>query len=123
MTSSRLVANRNANGLPGHHYRIGYEFNVGKRLCVGDNVRFGSFRYQTRFLAQRTLEKYPVGRAVKVAYNLYFDPNDPANYELEPRCVLEPGVNFELCYPLSLFFLTFCAIGWLVCVLLIRIAG
>jgi hypothetical protein len=123
VTSSRLVANRNANGLPGHHYRVGYEFDVGGRPCIGSEVRFGSFRYQTRSLAQRTLDKYPVGQAVKVSYHLYFDPNDPANDELEPRCVLEPGLNVELWYPLSLFFLTFCAFGSLVSVLLIRIAG
>lgn len=123
VTLSKLVANRNANGLPGHHYKVRYEFDVGERTCVGDEVRFGSFRYQTRSLALRTLEKYPLGGTVKVFYHLYFDPNDPANDELEPRCVLEPGINLELWYPLSLFFLTFCIFGSLLLVLLFRIAG
>jgi hypothetical protein len=110
VTDSKVVPNRRANGLPGHHYRVGYEFAIEGEEYRGTRVRLGDFRYMTRTAAERTATRYPEGASVVVHYDASFRQDHPAR---EPITVLEPGFNAECWYPLlvlavSLGVIAFC---------------
>jgi hypothetical protein len=104
VTDSRVVPNRPANGLPGHHSFVRFTFIVAGEEFRSSSVRFGDFRYLTRKRAGRVVAKYPVGSEVMVHYDQTFEPNaiddpDPA----QPIAVLEPGLNAECLYPITVF--------------------
>lgn len=65
---------------------IAFEYEVGGRILQGDALRIGVTPSGSNLYAQSVTEKYPVGTAVRVAY----DPADPS------RAVLEPGPRLEL---------------------------
>jgi Protein of unknown function (DUF3592) len=103
VTDSRVVSNRRANGLPGHHYRVGYEFSIEGEEYRGTRVRLGDFRYLTRATAERTAARYPEGASVVVHYDASFRRDHP---EREPVTVLEPGFNAECLYPIAVLAVT-----------------
>jgi hypothetical protein len=100
VTDSKVVPNRRCNGLPGHHYRVAYEFSIGGDEYRGTRVRSGDFRYMTHRAASRTAERYVTGSPVRVHYDPAFVPDHP---DRQPVAVLEPGFNAECLYPVGVF--------------------
>jgi hypothetical protein len=103
VTESRVVSNRRANGLPGHHYVVAYEFSIQNEEYRATRVRFGDFRYLTRGRAEGMVAKYPAGLAVTVYYPAGFEPVRVNGDVTQPVTVLEPGFNAECFYPIVLF--------------------
>ena len=98
VTDSSVVPNRRCNGLPGHHYRVSYEFLIDGEEYRASRVRSGDFRYMTYARASRTATRYPGRSPVVVHYDPAFRPDHP---EREPVTVLEPGFNAECWYPVG----------------------
>jgi hypothetical protein len=105
ITDSRVVANKNCNGLPGYHYRVSCEFKVGEVEYVSTTVRLGDFRYFTRRAAEEMAAKYPVGTEVPVCVEPDFAPNPDS--DVQPFALLEPGLNWECLYPVVVFLIPF----------------
>ena len=105
ITDSRVVANKNCNGLPGYHYLVRCEFKVGEVEYASTTVRLGDFRYFTRSAAEETAAKYPVGTKVPVYVEADFTPNPDS--DIEPFALLEPGLNWECLYPVVVFLIPF----------------
>lgn len=90
---SRIVRNRDCNGLPGYHYSIAVEYEVNSQVYCAPELRLGSFRYFSQARARYIIEKYPIGKYVKV----FYDPD-------YPDCsLLLPGYSWECFYPLLVF--------------------
>lgn len=83
VTASTVVPNRRCNGLPGHHYRVSYEFSIDGEEYRGTRVRCGDFRYMTHRAASRTATRYPTGSPVVVHY-------DPALHGIIPTANRSP---------------------------------
>jgi hypothetical protein len=109
VTDSKVVPNRRANGLPGHHYRVGYEFAIDGEEYRGTRVRLGDFRYQTRAAAERTAARYPENAAVVVHYPASYRQDHP---ERQPVTVLEPGFNAECLYPIAVLAVSLGIVGF-----------
>jgi len=99
ITDSRVVSNRLCNGLPGHHYLVGYEFKVAGHEYRNTTVRLGSFKYYTRAGAEAITRRHRPGDQVTVYYGADFVPQLPDD---EPVSLLEPGFNIECLYPICL---------------------
>jgi hypothetical protein len=91
--SSHIVRNRDCNGLPGYHYLISFDYKIDEQDYCSTSVKIGDFRYLTRAVADKMVEKYPTGHSVKV----FYDPDYP------DVSVLEPGFSWECFYPIVLF--------------------
>lgn len=85
---SEIRSNRRANGLPGHRYRVIYEFEVARKSFESNLVGAGEFPYLTKSLASGRIANYPVGKQVTARYN-------PAEPDI---AVLEPGWRWECAY-------------------------
>jgi hypothetical protein len=118
---SRVVSNRPVNGLPGHHYFVGYEFTVFGEEYRARQVRFGDLRYLTRKAAERVVARYPAGSAVVVHYHKSFDRIRAEDEESQPIAVLEPGFNAECLYPLSVFLVIIALTATCLSILIARI--
>jgi hypothetical protein len=94
---SRVVSNRDCNGLPGHHFFVAYKYTIDKKEYESRYVRFGGCNYYTKHRAEQVTTRYPIGTNVKV----WYDPEFP---ELS---VLEPGFSLEIIYPITLFGIVF----------------
>lgn len=95
VTESETRPNQRANGLPGHRYRVLYEYQIGSRVYEGNTVSGGVFPYGSRSWALRRAGAYPAGSTVQV----HFDPEDPE------QSVLEPGLSLECLYPVAVLLL------------------
>ena len=100
VTASTVVPNRRCNGLPGHHYRVAYEFSIDGEEYRATRVRCGDFRYMTFRAASRTATRYPIGSPVVVHYDPAFVRDHP---DREPVAMLETGFNSECWYPIGVF--------------------
>lgn len=64
-----------------HQVRLQYDYHVERTAYQGKRVDFGfgSQSFLLNSFARRIVERYPVGKSVRV----YFDPGDPTNAVLE----------------------------------------
>ena len=89
VTASNVGHNRH---VPGYHYRVRYEFRIGRTGYQGTLVTSAQFPYGTRRWATARSAQYPLGAAVRV----YYDPEDPT------IAVLEPGIGIETFFPIAM---------------------
>ena len=88
VSESRVGRSSSASGRIQYYARVAYEYEVNAVRYVGNTIAIGAV---TGFLvressAQKIVEKYPVGKRVRV----YYDPEDPS------KAVLEPGASSDV---------------------------
>ncbi len=67
-----------------YYPRVLYQYQVEVRRYTASRINFGGKTGGMKWLAQRTVDRYPVGKTVKVHYN----PEDPT------YAVLEAGITW-----------------------------
>ncbi|MCL4678148.1 MAG: DUF3592 domain-containing protein [Alphaproteobacteria bacterium] len=98
ITTSEVQQDRGNKGKVMFSANVGYDYQVDGQKLLGDTVWFGgNFSSSSSGLARQTVDKYPVGKQVRVSY-------DPAQPEVS---VLEPGAFWSsyLVYGIGLLLL------------------
>jgi hypothetical protein len=98
ITTSEVQQHRGKKGKVTFSANVGYDYQVDGQKLLGDTVWFGgNFSSSSSGLARQTVDRYPVGKQVRVSY-------DPAHPEVS---VLEPGAFWSsyLVYGIGLLFL------------------
>jgi hypothetical protein len=93
LTQGRIMSSRveDMNTGDGADYRprIEYDFVINGKMYTGTRVRLAGNTDHSEYTAEKTVQKYPRGKAVYVFYN----PRDPRQCTLERGAVL-PAVLF-----------------------------
>ncbi len=91
---------RNAYGL---HFEIWYEYEVDDKVYKSDRVNYGFTGSSDEAFATEYIEKYPIGKTVKV----YYDPKNPQKAVLEPEIIEYDGaLSLIMIATLGLFFIS-----------------
>lgn len=88
--SSELLRDCKHVGLLGKGYHITYEYEIAGEQYSSGCVNGLPFPHLTENVARRIVERYPVGKQVKV----YYKPENPED------AMLEPGWSWGYVYPI-----------------------
>ena len=67
VVATKVVSNRKCNSLPGHHFIIGYEYQV--RSEVHDGTYTPIWRYRSKRASQNAVDAWPIGTQIGVVYD------------------------------------------------------
>ena len=81
VVSSRLISSTDSDGDTTHRPQVDYFFYVGDERWTGNRLYFGDDISSSGGGAQKKVDEYPPGRAIKVSY----DPDDPTESVVERR--------------------------------------
>ena len=88
ITSSWVRFDPGAEEGSSYQPRVTYEFYINWKRYEGNRIAFGDNNTESSFSAQRIVDRYPVGKEVKV----YYKPDNPHT------CLLEPGLKAQAYY-------------------------
>ena len=104
---SKLVSNKECGNKFGYHFKVKYEFKLDKRTFTGSEVRVGMFRYYSKTIAMKFVEKYPVDSKVLVYFPVGEKPFKSDGEWVSPCTYLQPGFNIECLYSITILTIFF----------------